>query len=310
MNFQTAKNLEAQCKNKSIEVISRVSFLGDPRDAIKALQRQDARIIVGMFYSAAARMVMCEAYKHGLYGKKFVWFLIGWYEDNWYSNDLQSINCTLNEMETVLNGHFTTEALMWNQDDVTPTISGLNMKQWIQLYKMNLMNYSSLGQPEGYQEAPLAYDAIWAIAKALNQTIIQLEKQDKQIESFNYHSNGITNVIKHQLQNIDFLGVSGKVLFSEAGDRIAWTLIEQMKDGIYYKIGFYDIKTENLTWNSNSVFWLSKKPPKDRTEIIYKIVQVNFKLYIVISSITFVGILIALLLICFNYKYRELRFEL
>lgn len=38
----------------------------------------------GMFYGGAARKVLCEAYKLGLYGKSHVWFLIGWYEDNWY----------------------------------------------------------------------------------------------------------------------------------------------------------------------------------------------------------------------------------
>ena len=37
-----------------------------------------------MFYGGAARKVMCEAYKQGLYGKQYVWFLIGWYEDDWY----------------------------------------------------------------------------------------------------------------------------------------------------------------------------------------------------------------------------------
>lgn len=61
-----------------------MSFLTDPQDAVKSLARQDARIIIGMFYGGAARKVMCEAYKQGLYGKQYVWFLIGWYEDDWY----------------------------------------------------------------------------------------------------------------------------------------------------------------------------------------------------------------------------------
>jgi gamma-aminobutyric acid type B receptor len=57
--------------------MTRVSFLTDPQDAVKSLARQDARIIIGMFYGGAARKVMCEAYKQGLYGKPYVWFLIG-----------------------------------------------------------------------------------------------------------------------------------------------------------------------------------------------------------------------------------------
>ena len=41
--------------------MTRVSFLTDAADAVRSLARQDARIIIGMFYGNAARKVMCEA---------------------------------------------------------------------------------------------------------------------------------------------------------------------------------------------------------------------------------------------------------
>jgi gamma-aminobutyric acid type B receptor len=130
--------LEVKCKEADIEILTRVSFLDDPTEAVKSLSRQEARIIVGMFYGGAARKVMCEAYKAGLYGKQYVWFLIGWYEDNWFHpvpgiafdvilfkyfiisihvliHVFEGINCTMDEMLKVVEGHFTTEALMLNQ---------------------------------------------------------------------------------------------------------------------------------------------------------------------------------------------------
>ena len=62
-----------------------------------------------------------------LFGPKFVWFFIGWYEDDWFRNENylreENINCTLAEMELAAEGHFTTEALQWSQDK-SPTISG------------------------------------------------------------------------------------------------------------------------------------------------------------------------------------------
>ena len=60
------------------------------------LKRQDARIIVGLFYAKAARKVLCEIYKQKLFGPKYVWFFIGWYEDDWYQKHLkeENINCT------------------------------------------------------------------------------------------------------------------------------------------------------------------------------------------------------------------------
>ena len=54
-----------------------------------------------------------------------MWFFIGWYEDDWFQKHLEeeNINCTRAEMEEAAEGHFTTEALQWNQDH-GPTISG------------------------------------------------------------------------------------------------------------------------------------------------------------------------------------------
>ena len=67
----------------------------------------------------------------GLYGSKYVWFFIGWYEDNWFEKTSklkeENINCTVEQMQEAAEGHFTTEALQWNQDK-SPTISGKVIK--------------------------------------------------------------------------------------------------------------------------------------------------------------------------------------
>lgn len=36
--------------------------------------------------------------------------------------------------------------------------------------------------------------------------------------------------------------------FSSQGDRIALTQIEQVIDGKYVKLGYYDTQSDNLTW--------------------------------------------------------------
>lgn len=77
LSVQTVEDLEVRCKNAKIEIVTRQSFLTDPTDAVRNLKRQDARIIVGLFYVNAARRVLCEIYKHELFGKSYVWFFIG-----------------------------------------------------------------------------------------------------------------------------------------------------------------------------------------------------------------------------------------
>lgn len=76
-HLQTVEDLENRCMEAGIEIVTRQSFLSDPTDAVRNLRRQDARIIVGLFYVVAARRVLCEMYKQQLYGRAYVWFFIG-----------------------------------------------------------------------------------------------------------------------------------------------------------------------------------------------------------------------------------------
>lgn len=54
------------------------------------------------------------------------------------------------------------------------------------------------------------------------------------------------------------LGQKGVVAFSSQGDRIALTQVEQMIDGTYTKLGYYDTQADNLTW-MNKEQWATSK---------------------------------------------------
>lgn len=58
-------------------------------------------------------------------------FSLGWYEDNWYEVNLKAegITCTVEQMRIAAEGHLTTEALMWNQNNQT-TISGMTAEEF------------------------------------------------------------------------------------------------------------------------------------------------------------------------------------
>lgn len=75
--ISTVEDLESRCTEAGIEIVTRQSFLSDPTDAVRNLRRQDARVIVGLFYVVAARRVLCEMYRQKLYGRSYVWFFIG-----------------------------------------------------------------------------------------------------------------------------------------------------------------------------------------------------------------------------------------
>lgn len=56
---------------------------------------------------------------------------LGWYEDNWFEVNLKSenISCTAAQMREAAEGHLTTEALMWNQNN-QKTISGMSSEDF------------------------------------------------------------------------------------------------------------------------------------------------------------------------------------
>ncbi|XP_036321899.1 gamma-aminobutyric acid type B receptor subunit 1 isoform X2 [Rhagoletis pomonella] len=309
--ISTVEDLENRCMEAGVEIVTRQSFLSDPTDAVRNLRRQDARIIVGLFYVVAARRVLCEMYKQQLYGRAHVWFFIGWYEDNWYEVNLENegITCTKEQMRIAAEGHLTTEALMWNQNNQT-TISGMTAEEFRQRlnhalieegYDINHDRY-----PEGYQEAPLAYDAVWSVALAFNKTMERLKQRQKSLRDFTYTDKEIADEIYAAMNSTQFLGISGVVAFSSQGDRIALTQIEQMANGKYEKLGYYDTQLDNLTW-LNMEQWSGGKVPQDRTIVRRVLRNVSLPLFVCMCTISSCGILVALALIVFNIWNKHRR---
>lgn len=351
--IETARDLEQRCRTSKIQLLTRVSFVRKPADAMDNLKRADPRVIVGMFYKQQARRVMCEAYKRGLYGEKYVWFLIGWYEDDWWT-DVKDLDCTYEQMKAAVDGHLTTEGLVLNQDN-RRTISGYTSREWLRRYQIELAKRARQGiltptlanftsaplynpitlqpiveagskiyganltthkapnspalssaRPEGYQEAPLAYDAIWAIALALNSTVEDLDKLKLSVAKFNYtQTPRIKEVFLSNLRKTNFLGISGEVAFSDIGDRIAWTQIEQMIDGNYTVIGYFDSRTNNLNLNESRIVWARGEPPRDRTIIREMVQYLALPYMLCIMIISLAGILVSTGLIYFNWSLRD-----
>lgn len=295
----TAKDLEAQCSKKNIRV-ERQSFYGDPTDAVKTLKRQDARIIVGLFYVTEARRVLCQAYLHELYGPKYVWFFIGWYADTWFLpvKD-EPINCTAEQMKAAAQYHFTTESIMLSRDE-KPTISGMTGKEFQErLMKMIKTDPANTG---GFPEAPLAYDAIWAVAQAFNCTMKKLSKNES-LENFTYNNTQIYNKLFQCVKETRFKGVSGMVLFSDSGDRIARTQIEQLQDGKYQMMGTYDTTEQKLEWFGKERFATATGlPPPDSLIIRDSLLAVNIKLYCAVAAFAVIEVIFAISAFIFNIR--------
>ncbi|XP_043940284.1 gamma-aminobutyric acid type B receptor subunit 1-like [Protopterus annectens] len=308
----TLDDLEERVKEAGIEISVRQSFLTDPAVAVKNLKRQDARIIVGLFYETEARKVFCEVFKEKLYGKKYVWFLIGWYANDWYELEDPAINCTKENMSEAVEGHVTTEIVMLNPEN-TRGISNLTSQEFIQ--KMMEILGEDAERTSGYQEAPLAYDSIWALALALNKTAHELENKNKNkpdneklyLEDFTYSARNITDEFYKAMNASSFDGVSGHVVFDATGSRMAWTMIEQLQGGKYTTIGYYDITKDNLSWYNNDK-WIGTSPPADHTKVIPAFRHLSQKLFVSMSILAGMGILMGIVCLTFNIYNSHVRY--
>ncbi|KAI3412086.1 hypothetical protein GPALN_002129 [Globodera pallida] len=300
----TAKDLEEQCSEKGIRV-DRHSFYGDPTDALKAIRRQDARIIVGLFYVTEARRVLCQAYLHGLYGRRFVWFMIGWYSDGWFiPPEDEALNCSRVQMERAAQFHFTTESVMLSRD-LQPAISGMTGEQFLDRLRRRIS--TDPNETGGWPESPLAYDAVWALALMLNCTMGALPSGVSSLEQFTYNSTRIARKMFKCMKNTRFRGVSGQVMFSDQGDRIARTQIEQMQDGKYVVLGFYDSNSQTLEWFRREKFVGSRGPPPDSTRVKQWPITVDFRLYCATMVLMCAGIAFIIALWLFSCRHANRR---
>ncbi|CAB3400199.1 unnamed protein product [Caenorhabditis bovis] len=296
----TAKDLEKHARRNGIRV-DRQSFYGDPTDSMKTLLRQDARIIVGLFYVTEARKVLCQAYHNGLYGRRYVWFFIGWYADTWYIPPPEEhLNCTAEQMAKAAEFHFTTESVMLSRDE-TPAISKMTGPQ----FQKRLTKYfnKDTANVGGFPEAPLAYDAVWALALAFNCTRHNLPKGVK-LENFTYENKAIADALFQCVKNTSFRGVSGRVMFSDSGDRIARTQIEQMQDGKYKVMGFYDNTSGELEWYNREKWFGGRGPPPDSTVVKRHVITVSNKVYYPTIIVSSLGIILCLFIYLFTKKHR------
>lgn len=152
--------------------------------------------------------------------------------------DKENISCTKEEMKQAAQGHLTTEALMWNQQSNQKTISGMSSEDFRLVTRVAGEVSSShifetlltscrarlnsaleregydIGHgryPEGYQEAPLAYDAVWSVALAFNRTMERLRGRKRSLKDFTYTDKSIADEIYAAMNSTSFLGVSVSV---------------------------------------------------------------------------------------------------
>lgn len=99
-----------------------------------------------------------------------MWFVPGFLIGYWWRQPQENVNCTVEQMDLVAQQHLLLSNIRLNPNPVTG-INGLTVSEWKELYDIRT-NYS---EPYGYVAIAQCYDAIWAVALALDLARKEME---------------------------------------------------------------------------------------------------------------------------------------
>jgi gamma-aminobutyric acid type B receptor len=198
------------------------------------VETQDMRVFVLNMYVNHAKTILCDAFQREYYYPRYLWITPGWYGNEWWTKALPE-NCTVEEIETVLGYSLSAvQYPLFNESEIADV--GFSYLTFLQWYGQQLYIEALRGNrytPD--LTAPLAVDAVWSLALALNLTQDKIERGDEggcegvkgdlvPLEYFNYTNQKLGCLLQESMDEIKFLGISGIVDYDETGDRIGNTV--------------------------------------------------------------------------------------
>lgn len=246
----------------------------DIKTYVRSLKESSARIIISTLFEGLARAVVCEAYIQGLTPQKgYVWFLPAWLAPDWWypnhshldgdtSEGIPSIPCSAADMKEFVSGGYFSLSNAFYGEDLDTILSGGTVNQWRQEYERRVKNQGHT--PSGY--ASFAHDAVWAYALALDKLF---KSQPAGLDTI--RTNHTTQLLKTFLQQTNFSGASGRVIFRDGERYLPTVEMEQRFPARVVKVGrvlpnmYKACGSSNrcLEMNETSILWPEGKRPTD-----------------------------------------------
>ncbi|XP_027040338.1 gamma-aminobutyric acid type B receptor subunit 2-like [Pocillopora damicornis] len=301
----TKEDLIPLLNKSNISIIATESFKYDPSSSVKYLIKdKDARIIIGLMYEDMFRKAMCAAYKDGLFGKKYVWIIVGWYLEDWWTKTTEvGMDCRGEQLLEAAANLIETFPLQLSRS-TRPTISNRTAQQLQAEYdeRRRRLNYTY------HMYAGFTYDAAWSIAVMLNKSIPRLRARNKTLETVKYGDKEVAEIMTDILFRTDFWGMSGRVKFDKDGNRDTLVEIFQNKRGKKKIVATVDSLGRNLSQYKDKFEWEEGKVPLDGVRINEKQFKESFSLTLMFFLLAFIGVLLCFFSLLFNVTYRKHQF--
>jgi gamma-aminobutyric acid type B receptor len=231
---------------------------------LQAIRQSFIRVVFVESIASITRTVLCLAYHQGMIYPNYQWVSEFLYDSDFYREadfyyDGSRYYCSPRDFSTAVNGLLYYFIRFQPETDNMTTFSGLTYDQYLSEYKAEdeayecsvryMYNLTTWTNP--------IYDAVWALALALNSSLTELDDNNITFtnESRN-RQNDITKIIHRHLLRVDFQGISGRINFDNETGFVSKTMdLYQFNDSsVSKKIGFYRSEELTILPNANPDF--------------------------------------------------------
>ncbi|KAI1715550.1 7 transmembrane sweet-taste receptor of 3 GCPR domain-containing protein [Ditylenchus destructor] len=265
-------------------------------DELEELKQRDVHIIVGDFSPLLALHILCSAHMKQMFGPNYLWILPGYHRSDWWLEPERRTNCTQQQIDQVLEGHFALEFAPMRGFTNERLVADRSLSSVQRELLESCRNEGQLCEDMDVHSA-YAYDGMWTLALALNQSIYSKNTISAQ-------SPISASRLLPIIQNSSFQGLTGKVRF-ENNERLGLVHILQWSNGSYTKVGYFDNAENSFRLRRTVPGW---SPPLDATVVVRQRQYISYYLLVIMSSLSLIGICLALLFFFVNVKYRNHRF--
>ncbi|XP_043471237.1 gamma-aminobutyric acid type B receptor subunit 2 isoform X2 [Leptopilina heterotoma] len=296
-------DLVTELEQANITCTATITFAeNDYKEQLRTLKDLDTRIIIGSFSPRLAPHVFCEAWKLGMHGGDYAWILPGDTIDlsgmtgDWWH--IRPDNCSPSQLLQTLDGLIIVKshgAIL--SDDISH--SGLTSSEFTAELAKRGVTVS--------QYAAQTYDAVWAVAVAMNKSEAFLNKKNVSFAQYSHKRQDLAYYLLGQMKDLHFNGVSGPVSFDGA-DRVGITAFYQMQGHDQRRIAIFTPDDGQLIMNCPGCAitrWPGGHPPVARRVFRLRVVTVAPAAFLVVTCLSSVGVTLALAFLAFNLHFRK-----
>ena len=274
------------------------STSGFVSEALDLIQTSGVRIIFAPTAIPELIQILCQAAKRNMVWPGYVWIFPSRNLNELYAN---SDSCDNEELlYSAMNNVMLINFELENRNSSTTLVSGHTYEEYKEEYDResdNLLKeekFSNLlkhfNYTTGNPYANIMYNAVWALALALNKSLQDLKSRGFHLFDYEYNNSEITSIIEDHLKNVSFTGTLGTVAFDKYREVTTRVGIYQIRNNNEVEIAtIQNGKLKHFNWTEDV--------PSDEFEEQYNLLPLRLAIIIYIQVViltTFTSIMLCL----------------